>query len=512
MGGAQPPRLEPLRECVTVGAETPVAPDVACAVPSPAARHWLTRQGVSVYDCESQARTTLRLQARPVLERVQSKRAQRPAWDAVSQCGRVVAQAGITGETLVAGRIVSTRCGLHKLCPVCSQERSREKSEALRCWVKGRQDDPEGGEVLVTTLTQLKKARRRESAEVAFDRFTASLQKLRSGTKAKREPDRAEKPERWANWWFRTLVRGGMRSLEATYSHAGDKNDDGSVVRFSGFHVHAHAGVELHDPPPWWVAEHYGETLPTLPPRPEVWALILEEWRAFAMERIIECWREVSPIHESQSQGAKEYGGTGITMDGCHADVADRGRLYQMCKYATKPVKLSEADLADADAGDHANSKFWAQVELLTAIQDRKMQSGWGTWRHWQRAHMEDSEDEREPVEVEASELQDDDDQDDELGEMDGPVQPEKWLPVMGDLGTVLEAERLGVSIETRPRKGEPCHSVRPRPLLELIRQRLKLHPSQVVGHEIVKVPQKERGFNWHGRATIGTKGAALTH
>jgi len=312
-----------------------------------------------------------------------------------------------------------------------------------------------------------------------MDRFTDSLRRLNSGTLAKREPDRAEKPERWGSFWWKTIIRGGVRSIETTYS------GKESGARYSGFHVHAHMVLELHDPPQWWVVQHYGDACPRFPMAPDVWKLVCEEWRLFAMDRLVECWRTVSPIHESQAQEKKIYRETGIVMDGCHVDLADREKVYQACKYATKPEKLTESELSDADVGDHADSRFWALVELLTAVQDRKTKSAWGTWRDWREASREKLEAKR--AEDAEAELQEANAEPGESEAVDGElvINPEQWVPVTGDLGTLVDAAQAGGMVVTRPRRGESCMRLDASRLLGMIAQRLKLSPLKLEKNEV---------------------------
>jgi len=472
--GGHPPRLEPTRDSATGAHHTPVAPDSDAAVPGREARRWAQRAGLSVHELEIAARTALRLRMRPVLRHVKTKRSTRSAWDSVSYCGRVIPQAGIsTSGGLVGGRLVRASCGLHKLCPRCAAEKSQRDAFMLRCFA-GNQE----GETLVVTLTQAKKARRRESCSEAIDRFTDSLRRLNSGTLPKSEPDAWDKPERWAAYWWKTMIRGAHRSIEVTYSGKDEK------TRFSGFHVHAHLVVELADPDHGWMVEHYGADCPALPISPEAWDLVREEWRLFCMDRIVECWREVSPIHEKQRQEKQEYGenGTGFTWMGCHVDEADHERLYQACKYAMKPAVLTPEDLADETQPDHADSKFWALVEMYTAVQERKLQSSWGTWRNW-RAEFEAPPAPEEELEIGERNVEV------VTPEPEGEELPAvaEWVPLQGDLQALVMAAGSGACLDSVPKKGHALRAFDARKLLEHIQERVRCKPAEVEYGEVTK-------------------------
>ena len=407
---------------------------------------------------------------RPVLRHVRTKRSTRSAWDSVSYCGRVIPQAGISSSgALAGGRLVRASCGLHKLCPRCAAEKSQRDAFMLRAFV-----DALEGETIVATLTQPKKARRRESCSEAIDRFTDSLRRLNSGTMPKKEPDREAKPERWAAYWWKTILRGAHRSIEVTYSGKDSK------TRYSGFHVHAHLVAELADPTDKWLIDH----CPEFGNLELDHAGVRDEWRMFCMERLVECWRAVSPIHEAQEQAKIAYGsdGTGFTWQGCHVDDADPQRIYQACKYATEPAVLTESDLADEAEPDHADSKFWALVEMYTAVQERKLQSSWGTWRNWK------AEFEAPPASEE------------EVGIGDGNVEVvtpepegeelpavETWVPLQGDLQALVMAAGSGACLESVPKKGHALREFDAQRLLEHIQERVRCKPAEVEFGEVTK-------------------------
>ena len=467
--GGHPPRLEPSRDSATRPEYTPVAVDPDAALPGRDARSWASEAGLNVYDLEKAAKTALRLKMRNVLRNVRTKRSKRPAWDAVSYCGRVIPQAGISASgALAGGRLVRASCGLHKLCPRCAAEKSRHDAFQLRCHV-----DAVEGETIVATLTQLKRARRRESCSEALDRFTESLRRLNSGTMPKKEPDRDAKPERWAAYWWKKIIRGAHRSIEVTYSgkHQG--------ARFSGFHVHAHLVAELHDPPLDWMEAHYGKRCPDLSSCPEAWDMVREEWRLYSMERLVECWRAVSPVHESKAVPKAVYGDTGFTWNHVHVDQADARRVYQACKYATKPSVLSASEMEDEKSGDHADSAFWATVEMLTAVQERKLQSAWGTWRNWQKDLLDSSPVEEKKALESVEVITPDPEPDDEAPAV------ERWVPLRADLQRLVVAANSGGDVESIPRRGGPPLEFDALDLLAHIRERIKCSPDHVAPGEV---------------------------
>jgi len=453
------------------------------AVPGPESRNWCRKVGISVYDQEVESLTRLRGHMRSILSRVRRGKGMATVWDAVSYCGRVVPQAGVgEGGELAGARLVRHTCGLHKVCPRCARAKSREDAAMLRRWVESREEAAH----LVATVTQKLKARRREGCDLALDRMMESFHRLQRGTKPKHEPDREAYPERWARYWWRTCFTGGHRSVEITCR---TKGEDGA--RFSGFHVHAHLVLECARPPDWWVVQAFPGQGVTAEDEG-----VRAEWQAVCMEKVWECWRIVSPIHEKQQSERKPWKGTGFIQDNVHVDVADRNRIYQACKYATKPATFKPEELeAEAELEDHADSKLWALVEMFTAVQHRKLQSAWGTWRCWRKevqglvpevaaAELEEEE-EAEMVEFEG-------DEDDVLVGDDGVVE---WRPLYGDLQTLVLLAEKGAAIEARPRKDRPLVSWGAAELLEHLERRVRTRPRGGGDEILVSSPMKSSGY-----------------
>lgn len=257
------------------------------------------------------------------------------------------------------------------------------------------------------------------------------------------------------------------------------KGEDGA--RFSGFHVHAHLVLECASPPDWWVEEAF--------PRQGVTADdegVRAEWEAVCMEKVWECWRIVSPIHEKQRSERKPWQGTGFIQDNVHVDVADRDRIYQACKYATKPATFKPEELeAEAELEDHADSKLWALVEMFTAVQHRKLQSAWGAWRHWRKearglvpeAVAAELDEDVEIVEPE------DLDGDDAQVEGDGVVE---WRPLYGDLQTLVLLAKGGGAVAAKPRKDRPSAEWSAADVLDFLERRVTCPAGGASGGEIV--------------------------
>jgi len=443
-----PPRLEPNTEIAIP------RPSIApyAAVQTPEARSFLRSCGVRVHDAEREALTSLRAKLEPILRRVPRGKHGRTAWDSVSWCGRVVPQASAD-----SARLVHASCGLHKVCPRCAREKSREDAGALRKWVDSLPDDM----VLVATVTQVRKSRRRESCSVAIDRLVESFSALRRGTKPKREPDRDKHPQRWARFWWRTCFVGGHRSVEVTYSQRGEKSKDGTAARFSGFHAHAHMVLEMAKPPKWWVEREF----PGITADDEG---VLSEWAALCQEMVWACWRIVSPVREVQEVGPK-WVGTALVRDNVHADFADRNRIYQACKYATKPAILNDAELLEQHTDDHADSKFHGMVELFRAVRLRKLQSSWGSWIGW-RKKVDETTQETQEIE-----------------------EPKKWLPLRADLAMLLVAAKTGHKI--RPVDSRIPLVFDAHDLLKRIAARLKQPNTDKPSTEIQKRRNKNDGY-----------------
>lgn len=226
-----------------------------------------------------------------------------------------------------------------RVCPSCQAEKSREDGELLRAWWERRQEirggeteqrPPEASEpaawsanpFLFVTLTDRKADRDVSGLDDVLAQLLASW---RSCTNSK---DR----RRYRQWT--RFVAGGVRVVEVTYSAKGDKNRDGSVVKYSGWHPHLHVLIELRTPPA-------GQS----------WT----SWRA-AFERFLRSsWYE-----HTRAAGPS----------GQHFAAVDRNRVGQLTKYCVKPFAVTEDNREIAR-------------ECMEVLSSRRLTAGFGGWKGW---------------------------------------------------------------------------------------------------------------------------------
>ena len=212
-----------------------------------------------------------------------------------------------------------------RVCPSCQAEKSREDGELLRSWWERRQEmrgDDGGDPFLFVTLTDRK-----------ADRDVAGLDDVLAQLLASWRSCTNSKDRRRYRQWTR-FVSGGLRVVEVTYSAKGDKNRDGSVVKYSGWHPHLHVLIELQTPPA-------GQS----------W----DSWRA-AFERFLRSsWYE-----HTRAAGPS----------GQHFAAVDRNRVGQLTKYCVKPFAVTEDNREIAR-------------ECMEVLSSRRLTAGFGLWKGW---------------------------------------------------------------------------------------------------------------------------------
>lgn len=219
----------------------------------------------------------------------------------VAQCGRMFAGASLVKGKMLHG-LAPRMCG-HRFCPGCQRSKSAIAGMRLTVAVAQRKEKHPNRKVIFVTLTQVKIGG--EGAIRSVERSKASWKSLRN-----------------RKWW-KDLVAGGIRTDEVTRSDKGDKFGS-HVARYSGFHSHIHAIVELKD------------------------GIGVGEFR----KMLRDVWPKCSP---------------GATVMRAAVGLAEDGRVGQIAKYCVKPLEKSY-------------KKTSHLVELLEALRGRRMLSAFGEW------------------------------------------------------------------------------------------------------------------------------------
>jgi len=209
--------------------------------------------------------------------------------------------------------------------------RARGLAASLRSAVEHREtqlvEDAGGDSVrmprrlLFVTMTQRKRDFRQEDAGGAISRILKSWRRMISPQSRRRNED------------LRALVFGGVRSLECVWSPRGRTNKDGRLVKYSGWHAHAHCIFELHHMPTFgasWLQDFADE--------------LREVWRWASKDSNPETGVDVQPL--------------------------DLRKVGQLAKYLTKPFELDQPQRAR---------------ELFRAASGRRILNGFGGWESWRR-------------------------------------------------------------------------------------------------------------------------------
>lgn len=218
---------------------------------------------------------------------------------AIATCGRPVA-ALYDGKPVIAAR----RCRA-RACPRCQYLRSCDLSARLRAYCTLAR--AQSRKLWFVTLTVPKP--HGTDPRVALEGI---LSTWRQCTNTKTKAGR-----RW-----RELIRGGVRSVEVTFSRRGDQHG-GHTVRYTGYHAHIHCVMEADS-------------------MADVWAAINDIW-------------------------LPKGGGLRDCQDVKRVD--DR-RLHEMCTYVCKPLTARD--------NTHARN-------LYAAMHGMRMMAGFGTMYHWRR-------------------------------------------------------------------------------------------------------------------------------
>jgi len=228
-----------------------------------------------------------------------------------------------------------------RMCPSCQVEKARDDAKLLRAYFEDREETRAGNDsdrrprdtgpatwdvdpfVFVTLTDRKEHAELYELAEV-LDQLQDSW----------REVTNAANRKRHAQW--RRFVAGGMRVTEVTYSKRGDKNKDGSRVKYTGWHPHLHVLVELRAPAPGvsWAAHRAAF---------EQW--LRGEWYA-----------------NTRAAGPRGQYFVGV----------DRQRVGQLAKYCVKPFAVG-------------NSNRDVARECMQSLEGRRLMAGFGTWKGWRK-------------------------------------------------------------------------------------------------------------------------------
>lgn len=286
-------------------------------------RHVLAGRGfspVALSEFERKARTDERTAALAWLAGITSKRG--VDWGArVRSCGTLFPARLPGGEIVILP--MTCKC---RGCPRCMVDRAARLSATIREAAKTRQAlrpfaashaarvAHRPARLVFVTLTQYKAHHRAEDAEASLDRFFASWKRLMNTKSRKR------------NARLRSLVAGGLRSLECVWSSQGKRNASGHRVRYSGWHTHGHCIFEIRCTPEEFAAELR-----------RVWAWASPRsnpWRGVDVQTL---------RHDSRGYG-------------------------ELAKYITKPFALEPRRAR----------------ELFLAAQARRFLVGFGEWRSWQ--------------------------------------------------------------------------------------------------------------------------------
>lgn len=221
---------------------------------------------------------------------------------AIATCGRPAAAYAADG----AAGLVCLRCR-DRACPPCQARRASELAERM---VRMRSSFQ--GRWVFVTLTKRKMPARAEDADAAVSKVLDAWREVFNLKYA-------------SGRYIAALCEGGIRALEVTARARGEKNADGTSVRFFGWHAHLHALVRLRE----------GVTLDDLR------EAVTSEWC-----RVVDA--------DPRMQVFK---------------VADDNLTRYICKYVVKPLgkKIGRGQ----------------GRELFGAIHGRRMLEGFGLFRSW---------------------------------------------------------------------------------------------------------------------------------